>query len=224
MDYKTLGNKAVDELLNYIRNHGYDVGDKLPNEYELASQLKVSRNTIREALRTLASRNILDIRQGAGTFISQKKGVADDPLGFSFMEDHRKLAEDLIQIRCIIEPQIAELAAQNATAEEIQILGEITDQVEEVIRQRQNFTEKDIQFHTQLAICSQNVVMSNLIPVICEGITVFSSVVMEQEYEQTIKSHREIYECVRDRRPADAHQAMVYHLLYNRNRFIEENS
>jgi DNA-binding FadR family transcriptional regulator len=221
MENKTRGNLAVDELLRLIRENGYDAGNKLPNEYELSAHLGVSRNTIREAVRVLASRNILDIRQGAGTFISQKKGVVDDPLGFSLMEDRRKLVQDLIQIRCIIEPQIAALAAQNATLDDVLILGNLCDAVETLIRKRRAFMQKDVEFHTQLAICSRNMVMSNLIPVICEGITVFSAMVVEQEFDQTIKSHREIFEAIREHRAADAGQAMLFHLLYNKNRFVE---
>lgn len=222
MENRKRGERAAVELMRLIRERGYGAGEKLPNEYELSAQLGVSRNTIREALRALASRNILDIRQGAGTFISWKKGVVDDPLGFSLMEDRRKLVEDLMQVRCIIEPQIAALAAQNATSEDIAYLGSLCDEVESLIHKRQNFMQKDMDFHVQLAACSRNRVISNLIPVICEGITVFSSSVVEQEYSQTVKSHREIFEAVRERRSADAQQAMLFHLLYNRNRFIEE--
>jgi len=221
MKNRTLGEKTANELIRLIRERGYGTGEKLPNEYELSTLLGVSRNTVREAVRALASRNILDIRQGAGTFISQKNGVVDDPLGFSLMEDRRKLVEDLLQIRCIIEPQIAALAAQNATLQDVAILGDLCDEVETLIRSRQDFMQKDMDFHTQLANCSRNMVMSNLIPVICEGVMVFSSVVGEQEFDQTVKSHREIFEAVRGRRPSDAQQAMLFHLLYNRNRFIK---
>ncbi|WP_291633185.1 FadR/GntR family transcriptional regulator [Clostridium sp.] len=221
MENRTLGYRVAIELVRLIRERGYVAGEKLPNEYELSEQLGVSRNTIREALRALASRNILDIRHGAGTFLSQKKGVADDPLGLSFMEDRRKLVEDLMQIRYIIEPQIAALAAQNATPQDIAILGSLCDEVELLISKRQDFTQKDMDFHSQLATCSRNIVMSNLIPVICEGITVFSSMVVEQEFDQTVKSHREIFKSVSEHRAAEAQQAMLFHLLYNQNRFIE---
>jgi len=221
MEKKTLGHRVADELMDLIRQQGYSAGEKLPNEYELSSKLGVSRNTIREAVRALASRNILDIRQGAGTFISQKKGVADDPLGFSLMEDRLKLVDDLMQIRLIIEPQIAALAAQNATTEDIQVLGVLCDEMESLIHAGQDFVQKDMDFHARLAICSRNMVMSNLIPVICQGILVFCSMV-EQEFEQTIKSHRKIFESVSQRRAADAQQAMMFHLLYNSNRFIKE--
>lgn len=222
MQNRTLGDKAAEDLLRLIREGGYGAGEKLPNEYELSAQLGVSRNTVREAVRALASRNIVYIRQGAGTFISEKKGVADDPLGFSLIEDREKLVEDLMQIRCIIEPQISALAAQNATPQDIEILGHLCREVEALISKGQDFTQKDMEFHAQLATCSQNIVMTNLIPVICEGVTVFASMVGEQEFNQTVKSHREIFQSVKEGRSADAQQAMLFHLLYNHNRFTKK--
>lgn len=222
MQNRTLGDKAAEDLLSLIREGGYSAGEKLPNEYELSAQLGVSRNTVREAVRALASRNIVYIRQGAGTFISEKKGVADDPLGFSLIEDREKLVEDLMQIRCIIEPQISALAAQNATPQDIEILGHLCHEVEALISKGQDFTQKDMEFHAQLATCSQNIVMTNLIPVICEGVTVFASMVGEREFNQTVKSHREIFQSVKEGRSADAQQAMLFHLLYNHNRFMEK--
>ena len=79
-----------------IQEKGYGAGDKLPTEAELVETLGVGRNTVREALRILMSRNIVTIRQGSGTFISDKNGVADDPLGFFMMDDRRQLTEDLL--------------------------------------------------------------------------------------------------------------------------------
>ena len=112
MEKQTLGEIAAQKLLGMIQDKGYTAGDKLPTEAELVERLGVGRNTVREALRILMSRNIVTIRQGSGTFISDKNGVADDPLGFSMIEDRRKLTEDLIQIRVMLEPPIAALAAQ----------------------------------------------------------------------------------------------------------------
>ena len=102
MEKQTLGEKTAEKLLQMIREHGYTAGDKLPTEMELCELLGAGRNTVREALRILVSRNIVTIRQGAGTFISEKNGVPDDPLGFSMMEDRRKLTQDLLQIRVLL--------------------------------------------------------------------------------------------------------------------------
>ena len=83
MEKQTLGEKTAQMLLEMIQKEGFGPGDKLPTEAELVESLGVGRNTVREALRILMSRNIVTIRQGSGTFISEKKGVVDDPLGFS---------------------------------------------------------------------------------------------------------------------------------------------
>ena len=219
MDNKTLIERTMDEMLRLIRENGYQPGEKLPNEYELGKLLGVSRNTAREALRALSSNNIIEIRQGAGTFISDKKGVPDDPLGFSLIQDKNKLTKDLLQLRCIIEPPIAALAAQNATPENIKNLEISLLEVEGQIAQHTKFAEKDRNFHIQIANCSGNAVVSNLIPVISAGVTMFSSVINQQEFEQTLKSHRNIFEAIYNKKAVDAQQAMLFHLLYNVNRF-----
>ena len=63
---KTLVEVTTDKILRYLKEMQLQVGDKLPNEYELSDYLEVGRSTVREAVRALASRNILEVRQGAG--------------------------------------------------------------------------------------------------------------------------------------------------------------
>ncbi|MBF7097295.1 FadR/GntR family transcriptional regulator [Alkalibacter mobilis] len=222
MKNKTLAEKAAQELLKFIQDKNMVEGEKLPNEYELSNQLGVGRNTVREAVRILASRNILKIKQGAGTFISDKPGMVEDPLGFLFMEDRRKLVSDLMQVRLIVEPAIAALAAQNATEEDHRQLTRICQEIENLIFEGKDFSEKDRAFHSKLAESTQNLVMKNLIPVICQGVRVFSTTVSAQEYKQTIETHRKILQAVKERRGVDAEQAMSYHLLYNIQRFQKE--
>ena len=222
MEKQTLGEKTAQMLLEMIQKEGFGPGDKLPTEAELVESLGVGRNTVREALRILMSRNIVTIRQGSGTFISEKKGVVDDPLGFSMMEDRRRLTEDRIQVRLMLEPQLAALAAQNAAEEDLQKLEQIKEELEDLIRQRKHYSLKDSQFHEQIANCSHNQIMTNLVPVITEGVRMFAVSVQETEYEQTLSSHRRIFEAIRDRRGEDAKMEMYFHLMYNSNRYRAE--
>ena len=219
---QTLAETAAERLLAMIQERSYGPGDKLPTEAELVELLGMGRNTIREALRLLMSRNIVTIRQGSGTFVSDKNGVADDPLGFALIEDRRKLTEDLIQVRLMLEPQLAALAAQNALPEELRELEEILKELEELIGRREGYAEKDSQFHSQIAKCSHNLVMSNLIPVISDGVRVFAGEVEKTEYEQTLRSHRQIFEAIQARRPVDAQQAMYFHLMFNDDRYRKD--
>lgn len=220
---KTLTEKAAQDLLIYVQEQQLSEGDRLPNEYELSKRLGVGRNTVREAVRLLASRNILRIKQGSGTFLSDQPGMVEDPLGFIFMEDRRKLVMDLMQVRLIVEPSIAALAAQNATKEDLEHLSTLCDDIEKLIETGKNFSEKDRAFHGKLAEATQNLVMKNLIPVIHQGVSIFSAMVSVQEYQQTIETHRKIFEAVKERRAVDAEQAMRYHLLYNIQRFEQED-
>ena len=223
MDHQTLIEKTIGEIIRIIHEKDYGPGDRIPNEYELCEALGVSRNTAREALRALAARNVIEIRQGAGTFVSKKMGVSNDPLGFDLISDKNKLTRDLLQLRCIIEPPIAALAAQNATPPSLAELEIALLETEGQIAQHERFAEKDQQFHAQIARCSGNLVVSNLIPIISEGVIVFANVVNQQEYKQTLKSHRNIFEAIRNREPVEAEQAMRFHLLYNMNRLRTGN-
>lgn len=73
MENKTLVEITTQKILSYIQEHKLQIGDRLPNEFTLAEQLKVSRNTIREATKMLKSRNILEVKQGSRIFINAKK-------------------------------------------------------------------------------------------------------------------------------------------------------
>ncbi len=223
-DNRTLAEIGAEQLIELIKEKSYTPGSKLPTEAELSERLGIGRNTVREALKILVSRNIVTIRQGSGSFISEKQGVADDPFGFSLVEDRVKLTRDLIQIRLLLEPAIAALAAQNASEEEMEKLEAILLETEKLITEKKDYSEKDIEFHAQIANCTHNSVMSNLIPVIGNGIAVFADEVHETEYKQTLQSHRAVFNAIKERKPVEAQQAMYFHLLYNENRYLEEQN
>ena len=221
---KTLAEQVADGIMNLIQETPYKAGDKLPTEKELCESTGAGRNTVREALKILASRNVLEIRQGAGTFVSEKQGIPDDPLGFSMVNDHVKLTKDLLQVRIMLEPQIAALAAQCAKEHEIKELEEILEEMEAAMKKREDYSELDTKFHTKIAQCTHNIVMENLLPVIGKGVAVFAREVAQTEYDRTWISHRKIFCYIRDHKPFEAEMEMQYHLLYNTSRSEEEQS
>lgn len=221
---KTLAEQVADGIMNLIQETPYKAGDKLPTEKELCESTGAGRNTVREALKILASRNVLEIRQGAGTFVSEKQGIPDDPLGFSMVNDHVKLTRDLLQVRIMLEPQIAALAAQCAKEHEIRELEEILEEMEAAMKKREDYSELDTKFHTKIAQCTHNIVMENLLPVIGKGVAVFAREVAQTEYDRTWISHRKIFCYIRDHKPFEAEMEMQYHLLYNTSRYEEEQN
>ena len=221
---KTLAEQVADGIMNLIQETPYKAGDKLPTEKELCESTGAGRNTVREALKILASRNVLEIRQGAGTFVSEKQGIPDDPLGFSMVNDHVKLTKDLLQVMIMLAPQIAALAAQCAKEHEIKELEEILEEMEAAMKKREDYSELDTKFHTKIAQCTHNIVMENLLPVIGKGVAVFAKEVAQTEYDRTWISHRKIFCYIRDHKPFEAEMEMQYHLLYNTSRYEEEQS
>ena len=203
MEKRNLAQQTADSLYGRIVNGGtWGPGDRLPNENELAEQLGVSRGTLREAIRALVARNVLEIRRGNGTFVSGRMGVPDDPLGLAFVANPGRLPEELMDIRQMMEPSIAILAAEKATDEDIAELRRCMEAYEEAVALGQDPTPQDIAFHKQIARCTQNQVLPNLIPVISESIRAFSHLQPPMKVRSTILAHRDIYEAIAARRDA----------------------
>lgn len=221
---KPLVEKTADSLIKFLNENDLKSGDKLPNEYTLAETLEVGRSTLREAVRSLVSRNVLEVRQGSGTYVSKNMGISEDPLGFTFIKDTRKLTEDLFTLRYILEPEVAMLAAQKRTEEQMKYLEEIALDIESSIKTTdQLHFELDIEFHSIIAKMSENIAMNHLIPVINESITLYNSYYTnEQSKFETIESHREIVQSIRDKDTIQARYAMQRHIT-NNQRQLELN-
>ena len=84
-DEKSLPQKISEALVSLILEEGLNPGDKLPNESILAKRLDVGRSSIREAMKLLASRNIVTIRQGSGTYVASSPGMTEDPSVMYFL-------------------------------------------------------------------------------------------------------------------------------------------
>lgn len=108
---KTLSQRIAERIIKYILEENLQPGDKLPNETVMCERLNVGRSSLREAMRALASRNVITIRQGSGSYVSATPGMIDDPFGLTFVEDKQKMIKDLMEIRFLIEPSIAAMAA-----------------------------------------------------------------------------------------------------------------
>lgn len=212
---KPLAERVADQIAGLIADNKFQKGEKLPNEFQLAEAVNVGRGTIREAIKILVSRNIVEIRRGLGTFVSEKTGLTDDPLGLSFIEDKSRLVLDLMEVRKMIEPDIAALAAKRASEEDVEKIRQACAAVEEKIYQGKEFVTEDIEFHEVIARSSKNQVVPNVIPVIHSAIEVQIQVTNAKLTEKTIVTHRAIAEAIAKRNPEAAKEAMQEHMQYN---------
>ena len=220
--FKSLPERTADVISDMLYQKNYRIGAKLPNEIELAAMLEVSRNTVRQAVKILADRNILEVQRGSGTFVSSKLGMSDDPLGLSMVCDKNKLVRDLLDVRLLIEPRMASLAAENGTADEIRRLRENCERLEAACRRGENYYEIDMEFHTTIAGCSRNLVVHSLFPAICQTIILQENVIPDRLKEQTVRAHRRIYEAVAGRKGSEAYDAMTAHLVQNKERILRQ--
>lgn len=221
MDKRLLGSQVEDALFEYILNEPVEIGEKIPNEFELAERFGVGRSTIREAVKGLVSRGILEVRRGSGTYVVSTSTLEEDPLGLSKFQDKYKLALELFDVRLMLEPEIAALASEYAAEEERSQLKELCDEVEQLYLAGKNHIKKDVEFHTCIAKCSRNRVAEILIPVINPAVTTFANLTHRTLMNETIKSHRAITEAVLARDVVGARCAMVMHLTYNRQMIMK---
>ena len=116
---KLLAEQVEEQIYHFILDTPLSPGSKLPNEFELGEKFGVGRSTIREAVKLLSSKGIVEVRRGSGTYVLTTALGVGDPLGLSAVQDKTALALDLVNVRLLLEPGIAEMAANNATDEDI---------------------------------------------------------------------------------------------------------
>lgn len=218
---KLLAEQIEEQILNYIMTVPVAVGEKLPNEFHLGERFGVGRSTIREAVKALISKGVLEIRHGAGTFVVGTAPAAMDPLGLSKVTDKLALALDLVEVRLMLEPAIAEAAAVKATTSDIEALDYLCDKIEQKIAARDSYIKEDIAFHSMIARASKNMVVEQLIPIIDTAVLMFVNVTNQTLTEETVETHRQVVTAIKRRDRLGARTAMTMHLTYNRNLLIE---
>lgn len=221
LDKRPLPQVIADKIIDLIESKELLPGQKLPSEQELMRELNVGRGTIREAIKSLVSRNIVEIRRGVGTFVAEKTGVVEDPLGFSFIDNKNKLVKDSMDVRLLLEPSIAKWAARNATDSEILEIIELSHKIEMAILNDEDYSDLDVEFHTKIAISSRNLVVKNLIPILNMNIRSLIDVTHAVLKEHTILSHKKIANAIKERNEEMAEQLMREHIEINQN-YLDE--
>ena len=222
LDKRPLPQIIADKIIDLIESKELLPGEKLPSEQELMKELNVGRGTIREAIKSLVSRNIVEIRRGVGTFVAKNTGVVEDPLGFSFINNKKKLVKDSMDVRLLLEPSIARWAARNATDSEILEIIELSKKIEIAILNDENYSDLDVEFHTKIANSSRNLVVENLIPILNMNIRSLIDVTHATLKEHTILSHKKIANAIKERDEEMAEQLMKEHIEINQN-YLDES-
>ena len=212
----SLSEQAAEQISKLIVEQHLTCEDKLPSEFELAELLHVGRGTIREGVKLLIARNVLEIRRGKGTYIAPNPGEIPDPLGFAYYPDQMQLAMDLVEIRGQMEPWVARMAAERAVSDDLAVLRETCSVVEADILAERDHSKNDVLFHVAIAKCTHNLVVPKLIPIITYAITLFVSLTESRLKMETLVDHREIMDAICARDGERAGKIMAQHIEYNR--------
>ncbi|WP_169984858.1 FadR/GntR family transcriptional regulator [Microbispora sp. H10836] len=206
---------AIDKIKQMITSGELAPGDRLPKEADLAERLGLSRNSLREAVRALALINVLDVRQGDGTYVtSLQPHLLLEALSFvvDFHRDDTVL--QFLEVRRVLEPAATAMAAINMPNEEVKELRAILDalpddpNVEELVA-------NDLRFHQRIAAGSGNPVLCSLLDSLSGPTTrarVWRGLTQEGVLDDTREQHVMICDAIAARRPEVARAWATVHV------------
>ncbi|GAA3839226.1 FadR/GntR family transcriptional regulator [Sphaerisporangium flaviroseum] len=206
---------AIDKIKDMIVSGELAPGARLPKEADLAERLGLSRNSLREAVRALALINVLDVRQGDGTYVtSLEPRLLLDALSFvvDFHRDDTVL--EFFQVRRILEPSATAMAAVNMGPDDIEDLRGILDALPDDPSVEQ-LVANDLEFHQRIAKGSGNTVLSSLIESLSGPTTrarIWRGLTQEGATVKTQEQHLAIYEAIASRQPDVARAWATVHV------------
>lgn len=198
-----------------------DVGSKLPSEAALAAEFSVSRTTVREALRSLATKGLISKVPGSGGGSFVRK-VDQWSLGHVVREGMQSLVQlgtiepsEASDVRYILEVPAARLAAQNRSDADVRTLERIVAQLAETSHNDPSVSAMDVQFHTTIALVSRNRVLACLVYALHTVSEPVRQLRLTSEVgRHSHKQHERLVEAIRTKDADAAEQAMIDHLSY----------
>jgi GntR family galactonate operon transcriptional repressor len=226
----SLHDRIVEELGRRIVAGEYGPEALLPTEGKLAGELGVSRNALREAVKVLISKGLVEVRPKTGTRIrsSTEWNLLDrDVLAWHADSTlHLTHAFELVEFRMIVEPRAAYLAARRATPAEIAAIDHACAELESCVTQSERIAECDIVFHRSIHSASHNAILNHLgsLTASLMRIQVRMTTEAQGSFESGLPLHRDLTEAIRQRDAVRAEHVsrllvqMPYHDLASRRR------
>jgi GntR family transcriptional regulator, transcriptional repressor for pyruvate dehydrogenase complex len=190
-------------------------GDRLPPERDLALKFMVSRTSVREALRALQSRGLVEIRAGEGAFVRDiSVETLIEPLALVILP-HREAVGELFEARRLLEPAIAALAARRATHEELGEMERILDEQSREVTQGRTGVTQDAALHAAIANSAHNRAITRIVNALIDLLTQSreESLLTPGRPTRSHEDHRRILAAIKRRDEVAAHRAMLDHLI-----------
>jgi GntR family transcriptional repressor for pyruvate dehydrogenase complex len=159
----TLSEAAFEKLINSLIHGAWKEGDRIPPERELCQKLGIGRASLREALKALELIGMLESKVGDGTFVCPRSDFLSRPLLWAITGTDRNELRDLVEARRLLEVDIAALAAERATNEELEQIAEAVEEFRRNVDVPAAALEADMKFHMAVARAAHNEVLTNAV-------------------------------------------------------------
>ncbi|NMO54591.1 FadR family transcriptional regulator [Actinoplanes sp. TBRC 11911] len=210
-----LTDEAINKIKRMITSGEMGPGDRLPREADLAERLGLSRNSLREAVRALSTINVLDVRQGDGTYVtSLDPALLLDTLSFvvDFHRDDTVL--QFFEVRRILEPAATALAAERMSVADIGKLQVLLDELS-TAPSVSALVANDLEFHRRIAAGAGNAVLCSLIDGLSAPTTrarIWRGLTQEGAMAKTREQHQAIHDALVARSPELARSWATVHI------------
>lgn len=210
---------AVDRIRELIVSGVLQPGDRLPQENELAAELGISRNSMREAVRALEQARVLSVRHGSGTYVTSLEpalllqGIA---FAVDMLRDDTLL--EVLEVRELLEPAATRLATMRMTPAK---LARIRDAFERhrVDHPVEELVQCDLEFHAAIVAAADNSTLSSILDGLSSRTVrqrIWGGIVSENAVQLTIDYHRRILDAIESGNPTVAEAAALVHISYAR--------
>jgi GntR family transcriptional repressor for pyruvate dehydrogenase complex len=206
--------KVAQQIKEMMRDGLLKPGDRLPPERELAESFKVSRSSLRDAIRMLEVMGLLAPRQGEGTIVCEVSAESlMNPLS-SMLLHKRELVSEMLDLRRMIEPPLAGRAAIRATAEELSRLEDILRRQKAKVDRGELAVEEDSEFHYAIAEAAKNTVVLRVVDVFMDLLreSRARSLQVQGRLQKSFAGHQLIFRAIKRRNAAAAEAAMRRHI------------
>ena len=199
-----LSRQVADQLEKMIADGVYKVGEKIPTEPELTQMFSVSRNTLREAIQSLTSAGILQVKQGDGTYVR-----SNDRFQANMSKEYARVSlGDILEARNALEATIAHLAAQRRTQEDLAAMKEALERRQQQAESQKEHTRDDIHFHMTIAEACHNQILCDFYGSISRYLETH---IAEREAKTSLNAlqidalHEKLYRAIEEGNPQEAH-------------------
>lgn len=194
-----LSSEILEKLEDRIRE--MEVGEKFPSERKMAEELGISRNMLRESLRVLSDKGLIEVIPGKGAYVSNRQDEKLADYLESIVFDNHNYLKDIVEVRSVLEMEVCLKAAKVATEEDIRELEMIYDQMESCRKHVKKFNECDVAFHLQIAKASHNSIYPALLSslyTISERKFFIITEIYPTRVDSAQKEHRALIEAIRN--------------------------